>query len=157
VYLHYQNGTNSVNVTKFLWYNHRVMIEGIWTQILLPIMGVCTQVHNDYASGNSEAARHWWLMPIIFATREAVIRRIMRGSEPAQANISWDSILKKPITHTKKGWQGGSRCRPWVQTPVPQKKNKKKENNEVYHLKERHPLGVGQGITVFHDKYFHTI
>jgi hypothetical protein len=41
-------------------------------------------------------------------------------SKPAQANSSWDSISKKPFT--KKGWWSGSRCKPWVQTPVPQKK-----------------------------------
>jgi hypothetical protein len=46
------------------------------------------------------------------------------GSKPAQANSSTDPMLKKPIT--KKCWWSGSRCRPWVQTPVPQKKKKKK-------------------------------
>jgi hypothetical protein len=31
--------------------------------------------------------------------------------------------LEKNI-HQKKGWWSGSRCRPWVQIPVPQKKKK---------------------------------
>jgi hypothetical protein len=42
-----------------------------------------------------------------------------RGSRPARANSLRDPISKKPIT--KKGWWSGSRCRPWVQIPVPQK------------------------------------
>jgi hypothetical protein len=45
------------------------------------------------------------------------------GSEPAQGISLWDTILKKPITK-KKGWQSGSRCRPWIQSPVLQKKIK---------------------------------
>jgi hypothetical protein len=43
------------------------------------------------------------------------------GSKPAWANSSWDPISKRPITK-KDGWSG-SRCRLWVQTPVPHKKN----------------------------------
>jgi hypothetical protein len=42
------------------------------------------------------------------------------GWKPAQGNSSRDPILKKPIT--KKGWWSSSRCRPWVQTPVPPKR-----------------------------------
>jgi hypothetical protein len=45
-----------------------------------------------------------------------------QGSKPAPANSSRDPISKKPIT--KKGWWSDSRCRPWVQTPVPQKKKR---------------------------------
>jgi hypothetical protein len=45
------------------------------------------------------------------------------GLKPARANSSWDPVSNKPIT--EKGWQGGSTCRPLVQTPVPQKKKKK--------------------------------
>jgi hypothetical protein len=44
------------------------------------------------------------------------------GSKPAWANSLWDLILKKPFT--EKGWWNGSRCRPWGQAPVPQKKKK---------------------------------
>jgi hypothetical protein len=36
------------------------------------------------------------------------------------------SYLEK--IHHKKGWGSGLRCRPWVQTPVSQKKKKKHEN-----------------------------
>jgi hypothetical protein len=36
-------------------------------------------------------------------------------------NSSQDPILKKFFT--KKGWWSGSRCRPWVQTPVPKQRN----------------------------------
>jgi hypothetical protein len=46
-------------------------------------------------------------------------------SKPAWANSSSDPILKKLIT--KKGWRSGSRCRLWVQAPVPKKKKWKKE------------------------------
>jgi hypothetical protein len=42
------------------------------------------------------------------------------GLKLAWANSSWDPLLKKPFT--KKGWWSGSRCRPWVQDPVLQKK-----------------------------------
>jgi hypothetical protein len=42
------------------------------------------------------------------------------GLKPAWANRSWDPISKKLIT--QKGWWNGIRCRPWVQTPVPQEK-----------------------------------
>jgi hypothetical protein len=40
--------------------------------------------------------------------------------KPAQINSSWDPISKKPFT--KKDWWSGSRCRHWVQAPVPPKK-----------------------------------
>jgi hypothetical protein len=39
-----------------------------------------------------------------------------------------DPISKIPIT--KEGWWNGSRCRPWVQTPVLQKKKKKKKERK---------------------------
>jgi hypothetical protein len=38
-----------------------------------------------------------------------------------------DLILKKPIT--KKDWWSGSRCRPWVHTPVLQKKKPNQNKN----------------------------
>jgi hypothetical protein len=40
--------------------------------------------------------------------------------KPALANSIWDPISKIP--NTKNGWQSGSRCRPWIQAPVPPKK-----------------------------------
>jgi hypothetical protein len=47
--------------------------------------------------------------------------------------------LKKP--NTKKGWWSSSKCRPWVQAPVPQKKKKKKEKshevNIIYNFKHQ--------------------
>jgi hypothetical protein len=52
------------------------------------------------------------------------IRRIMVQSQPGQ--IDGETLSQKqPIT--KKGWWSGSKCRPWVQTPVLQKKKKKKK------------------------------
>jgi hypothetical protein len=51
------------------------------------------------------------------------------GSKPAQANSSRDPISKIP--NTKQGWwidsSGRASMRPWVQTPAPQKKKKKKD------------------------------
>jgi hypothetical protein len=38
-------------------------------------------------------ARHWWLTPVILATQEAEIRRIMVGSQPGQ--IVLETLLKK--------------------------------------------------------------
>jgi hypothetical protein len=49
--------------------------------------------------------------------------------KPAQANSSWDPILKIPIT--KRAGRVGSRWRPWVQVPVPKKKKKKKKKTKL--------------------------
>jgi hypothetical protein len=67
-------------------------------------------------------AGYWWLTPIILAIQEAEIRRIAVWSQSRQ--IPRDPILKIP--NIKKGWWSWSRCRPWVQTPVPTKKKNKK-------------------------------
>jgi hypothetical protein len=40
-------------------------------------------------------ARHWWLTPIILATREAKIKRIMFGGQPWQ-------IVHETLSHTKR-------------------------------------------------------
>jgi hypothetical protein len=52
--------------------------------------------------------------------------------KPAWANNSQDPISKKPIT--KKGYWSGSRCRPWVQVPVLQKKRKKTTPSHFFPL-----------------------
>jgi hypothetical protein len=54
------------------------------------------------------------------------------GSKPARANTSWDPISKNPIT--ERGWWSGSRCRHWVQAPVPKKK-KKKISKQMHNLR----------------------
>jgi hypothetical protein len=53
-----------------------------------------------------EKARHPWLTPIILATQEAEIRKMVVQSQP-WANSSQDPIAKKPLT--KKGWWSGLR------------------------------------------------
>jgi hypothetical protein len=53
------------------------------------------------------------------------------SSKPAWPNTSRDPIWKKKSQ--KKGWWSGSRCRPWVQVPVPQKKEEKKREREKRH------------------------
>jgi hypothetical protein len=55
-------------------------------------------------------ARHQWCTPVILATQDAEIRRIVARSQPG--NSLWNPILKKKIT--EKGWCSGSSCRPWV-------------------------------------------
>jgi hypothetical protein len=52
---------------------------------------------------------HQWLTPIILATQEAEIRRIVIHSQPRQI-VPQDPISQKPFT--KKGWWNGSRGRP---------------------------------------------
>jgi hypothetical protein len=61
-------------------------------------------------------------MPVILATQETKIRRIMVRSQPRQ--IVHKTLSQK--THHKKRLGDGSRCRPWVQTPVLQKQKLKK-------------------------------
>jgi hypothetical protein len=62
-------------------------------------------------------AEHWWLTPVILATQEAEIRRIMVHSQTGQVvheTLSQKKKNKKQIHHfkkKKKGWRSGSRCR----------------------------------------------
>jgi hypothetical protein len=62
-----------------------------------------------------------WLTPAFLATQEAEIRKIIVQRQSRQI-VPQDPILKIP--NTKKGWCSGSRYSPWVQTPVPQKKER---------------------------------
>jgi hypothetical protein len=56
----------------------------------------------------------------------AEIGRMEVQSQP-QHIVLWDPISKKAIAKKKMGgggdWRNGSKCRPWVQAPVPQKKS----------------------------------
>jgi hypothetical protein len=48
-------------------------------------------------------ARHQWLTPVILATQEAEIRRIIVQSQPSQ--IVQETLSRKKINKiTKKGW-----------------------------------------------------
>jgi hypothetical protein len=70
-------------------------------------------------------AGYQWLTPVILATQGGRDQEDC-GSKPACANSSQDLI-------TKKGWWNGSKCGPWVQTPVSpkNKQNKTKTLNEI--------------------------
>jgi hypothetical protein len=59
-------------------------------------------------------------MPVTIATQEAEIRRTAIQGQPKQI-VHKTLAPKNPL---QKGWWSGSRCRPWVQTPVHQKKKK---------------------------------
>jgi hypothetical protein len=78
-----------------------------------------------------------WLMSVILATQVAETRRIKVQGQPRQ-NSSQDPISKYPFT--KKGWWSGSRCRPWVQTPVWEKKKIQFSESEVERTKYRHQV-----------------
>jgi hypothetical protein len=52
-------------------------------------------------------AGHQWLMPVILATQEAKIRRIMIQSQPRK--IVLETYLEKKNLHQKRGWWSGSR------------------------------------------------
>jgi hypothetical protein len=73
------------------------------------------QLKNPWQKSKARA-RCWWLPPVILATQEAEIRRITVQGQPGQ--IVHKTLSRK---NTKKGWWNGSRCRPWVQTPLLQR------------------------------------
>jgi hypothetical protein len=52
------------------------------------------------------------------------------GLKPAWANSSWDPVSKIP--NIKKGWWSGSKCRPWVQVPVLQKRTRHEMVTQAY-------------------------
>jgi hypothetical protein len=63
-----------------------------------------------------------WLTPVILATQEAEISTVSVRSQLGQT--VWETLPQKNPSH-KRGWRSDSRCRPWVQTPVLQKRKKK--------------------------------
>jgi hypothetical protein len=61
-------------------------------------------------------------MPVILATQETEIRKIMIQSQLRQ--IVHETLSRK-YPSQKKGWWNGSRCKLCFQTSVPPKKKKK--------------------------------
>jgi hypothetical protein len=64
-------------------------------------------------------AGHQWLMPVILATQDAEIRRILVRSQSRQTVLG--TLSQKTLHKNRTGWND-SRWRPWVQIPEPQKK-----------------------------------
>jgi hypothetical protein len=82
---------------------------------------------------NPHKARCQWLTPIILATQEAEIRRILVQSQAGQ--IVQDPVLKKPIT--KKVWWNDSRCDLEFK---PQYHKKKRKEKKKIHMIISHTL-----------------
>jgi hypothetical protein len=58
-------------------------------------------------------AEHCWLLPVILATQQAEIRRIMVWNQPGQTVHETPS---QKIPSTKKSLRSDSKCRLWVQS-----------------------------------------
>jgi molybdopterin converting factor small subunit len=81
---------------------------------------ICKSYKNSH---KSTLAWHFWFTPVILATQEAEIRRIV-----VQSHL-WQIVpetLSQKYPSQKKGWGSGSRRRPWVQASVTSAKKKKK-------------------------------
>jgi hypothetical protein len=83
----------------------------------------------------SESTRCWWLIPVILATQETEIRRIVVQRQPRQ--MVYETLSQKKKTKktpfTKQGWWSGSRGRPCVQTPI-HPKSEKNSKTTVHNL-----------------------
>jgi hypothetical protein len=66
---------------------------------------------------------HWWFTPVILATQEIEIRRIVVQSHPRQIICK---NLSRRNPSQKKDWCCGLRCRPWVLALVPHTHTQKK-------------------------------
>jgi hypothetical protein len=59
-----------------------------------------------------------------------------RDQEDRSLKLAWTNSLRDPISKkniTKRGSWSGSRCKPWVQTSVPQKKKKREKEKTPEH------------------------
>jgi hypothetical protein len=77
-------------------------------------------------------------MLVILATQEAEIRRIVVWSQSQQ--ILCKTLFRIYPTYTKKGWQSGSRYRPWIQAPGPHIYKKKSQTCNYHLTPQLHPL-----------------
>jgi hypothetical protein len=69
----------------------------------------CKSIKTEHYEIHLKMAGPWWLIPVILATQEAEIRRIMVRSQLGQIVLR-DPISKKPFA--KKGGWSSLRCRP---------------------------------------------
>jgi hypothetical protein len=105
-----------------LWSNwSSCLISPCWTHLPMYLIGVIKK---------QKSAGHRCLMPVILATQEPGIRRIVVRCQTRQ--IVWKKI-------TKKGWWTGSRCSPefkpqYYQTP-PQKTKTKATTYDSFRIK----------------------
>jgi hypothetical protein len=68
-----------------------------------------TELYQVVSSKDYLPAGYQWLRPVILATQEAEIRRIVVQSQSGQ--IVWENLSQKNPSQ-KKGWWSGSICRP---------------------------------------------